>query len=783
MKKNQGISALSNFVITHPWWVLLLSLSITLLMAAGMKNLGFNNNYQVYFSADNPQLLALEAIQNTYNKSDNVMFVIAPDGGTIFTNHALQAVVELTEKAWQLPYSSRVDSISNFQNIVAKQDDLIVGNLIKSAQMLSIAERDQIKDTVLHDPEMVDYLVSKTGHVAAINVMVQLPKTSGSEPLDIAIKARHLATDIESRYPDIKVYLSGGMMLNNAFFESVVNDNKTLIPLMLGIIILVLLFCLGSFSATFAVVILLGLSVVGALGVVGWLGWDLNPTSAVAPTIILTMAVADCIHILVTMLQSIRAGNSKKQAIQESLKVNFWPMFITSLTTTIGFAAMNSSDVPPFRDLGNIVSIGTATAWVLAVTFLPALMMLLPIRVKVKPDPQLIFMDKLADFVIAKRNKLLVANGLLVIALLACIPFNTLNDEFVKYFDETVEFRQSADIINVSMGGLYSMEFSLHSGQQGGISEPEFLNKIQRFSDWLAKQPEITHVNTLTHTLKRLNKNMHGDDPQWYRLPELRELAAQYLLFYEMSLPYGLDLNGQFNVDKSSLRVVALMKVMSSSNMLAVEVRAKEWLITNMPELQTEVASPILMFAHIGERSIRSMLVGTILALVSISLMLIIAFRSIKLGLISMIPNLLPVGIAFGVWGLLNGQVNMSLSVVASMTLGIVVDDTIHFLSKYQQAIREKGLDSASALRYAFSTIGVAMGITTVVLVAGFMVLSLSHFNVNGDMGLLTAITITIAMLLELFFLPALLMSFSPDITLHSRVAPKLLLTTQMAKK
>jgi uncharacterized protein len=783
MKKNQGIPALSSFVITHPWWVLLLSLSITLLMAAGMKNLGFNNNYQVYFGEDNPQLLALEAIQNTYNKSDNVVFVVAPNDHTVFTNRTLQAIIELTKKAWQLPYSNRVDSISNFQNIVAKQDDLIVSNLIKNPQTLNSTERGLFKQTVLHDPELVDYLISKTGHVAAINVTVQLSKTSGSEPLDIAIKARHLAMDIESRYPDIKVYLSGGMMLNNAFFESVMTDNKTLIPLMLGIIMLVLLLCLGSFSATFAVVMLLGLSVVGALGVIGWLGWDLNPTSAVAPTIILTMAVADCIHILVTTLQSIRAGNSNNQAIQDSLKVNFWPMFITSLTTAIGFAAMNSSDVPPFRDLGNIVSIGTATAWVLAVTFLPALMMLLPIRVKVKPDPQLIFMDKLADFVIAKRNKLLVVNGLLVIALLACIPFNTLNDEFVKYFDETVEFRRSSDFINENMGGLYNMEFSLHSGQQGGISEPEFLSKIQHFSDWLAKQPEITHVNTLTNTLKRLNQNMHGDDPQWYRLPELRELAAQYLLFYEMSLPYGLDLNDQINVDKSSLRVTALMEVMSSNNMLAVESRAKDWLMTNMPELQTEVASPILMFAHIGERSIRSMLVGTTLALVSISLMLIIAFRSVKLGLLSMIPNLLPVGVAFGVWGLLNGQVNMGLSVVASMTLGIVVDDTIHFLSKYQQAIREQGLDSASAVRYAFSTIGVAMGITTVVLVAGFMVLSLSHFNVNGDMGLLTAITITIAMLLELFLLSPLLMSFSSATTLSRRVVPKLLLTTQMEKK
>ncbi|MGZ8152095.1 MAG: efflux RND transporter permease subunit [Methylovulum sp.] len=782
MKKIVSVLRLSWFVTQHPWWMLLISLGVMIMMIAGVRALGFQNDYRVYFSKENPQLIAFDAIQNTYNKSDNVMFLLAPADGAVFTESTLQAIVELTEKAWQLPYSNRVDSISNFQNTVARQDDLIVSDLVKHPDTMGDTDRERIKQIALHDPELIDYLISKSGHVTGVNVTVQLPQKSASESVDIAIKARQLVAEIESKYPGVKVYLSGGVMMNNAFFETVMNDNQTLVPLMSGIVILALLVCLRSVSATFAVLGLLGLSVAGALGMAGWFGWDLNPTSAIAPTIILTMAVADCVHILVTALQSMRLGNGKKQALQESINTNFHPMFITSLTTAIGFAGMNSSDAPPFRDLGNIVSMGTATAWVLAVTFLPALMMVLPVRVKVRADPHLIFMDKLASFVIRQRKKLLVINGVIAIALMSCIPLNELNDEFVKYFDETVEFRQSTDFMNDNMGGLYNMEFSLHAGTEGGISEPEFLKKIQRFSDWLAIQPEIVHVNTLTDTFNRLNKNMHGDDSHWYRLPESRDLAAQYLLLYEISLPYGLDLNDRINVDKSSLRLVALMKVMSSNNMLAAESRVKDWLKTNMPEISMEVASPILMFAHIGERNIKSMLGGTALALVSISLMLIFAFRSVKLGLISMIPNLAPAGIAFGFWGLINGQVGLGLSVVTSMTLGIVVDDTIHFLSKYRQATHEKGLDSADAVRYAFSSVGVAMGITSVVLVAGFMVLSLSHFNMNSDMGLLTAIVITVAMLLELFLLPPLLMAL-PANPVPVPVARTSLYKTQMEKK
>lgn len=263
---------------------------------------------------------------------------------------------------------------------------------------------------------------------------------------------------------------------------------------------------------------------------------------------------------------------------------------------------------------------------------------------------------------------------------------------------------------------------------------------------------------------------MHGDDQQWYRLPESRNLAAQYLLLYEMSLPYGLDLNDQVNVNRSSLRVIALMKAMSSNNMLAVEYRAKDWLARNIPENNVRVASPILMFAHIGERNIKSMLVGTVSALVLISMMLIFIFRSLKLGLISMIPNLLPAGIAFGFWGLTNGQVGLGLSVVTSMTLGIVVDDTIHFLSKYRYATDIKGLNSDAGVRYAFSTIGIAMITTSIVLVAGFLVLGMSHFSINSDIGLMTAITIGVAMLLELLLLPPLLMCFFSGATLPRRV-------------
>jgi predicted RND superfamily exporter protein len=275
----------------------------------------------------------------------------------------------------------------------------------------------------------------------------------------------------------------------------------------------------------------------------------------------------------------------------------------------------------------------------------------------------------------------------------------------------------------------------------------------------------VIHVNTITDTLKRLNKNLHEDADEWYRVPQQRDLAAQYLLLYEMSLPYGLDLNDQINIDKSATRFIVTTESLSTKDTLEMVERAREWIRANGLNRSGDVkgSSPNIMFAHITGRNIKSMLVGTTAALVLISLILIVALRSLKLGLISMVPNLVPAALAFGLWGIVVGQIGLAISVVSAMSLGIIVDDTVHFLTKYERARREQGMDAQDAVRYAFSTVGMALWVTSLVLVAGFLVLSQSAFQVNSGMGLLTAIVIMFALIADFLFLPPLLIRLSAN--------------------
>ena len=474
---------------------------------------------------------------------------------------------------------------------------------------------------------------------------------------------------------------------------------------------------------------------------------------------IMTLAVADSVHLMVSMITAINRGLDKRAALVESLRVNMQPIFLTSITTAIGFLSMNFSDAPPFRDLGNITATGVMLAFVFSVSFLPAVLAILPVHGTKVAGRYSGAMDTLANFVIRRRKPLLVGVALLGIALISQIPRNELNDEFVRYFDQDIAFRVDTDFATQNLTGVYLLQYSIPAGDSNGISDPGFLRKLDRFVEWLRAQPEVMHVSSITDTFKRLNKNMHGDDPDWYRLPEQRDLAAQYLLLYELSLPYGLDLNNQVNIDKSATQLVVTLSEISSIELRAIAQRGEGWLEENAPAMASVGNGPSIMFAYISERNIKSMLLGTLIGLVLISLVLIFALRSLKLGLISLIPNLLPAALGFGLWGLIVGQVNMAVSVVAAMTLGIVVDDTVHFISKYLRACRERGYDAEEAVRFAFSSVGMALIITTVVLVAGFMVLAQSSFLLNSSVAKLTSITVVLALVVDFFLLPPLLIA------------------------
>ena len=425
---NGRTAQFGEWVIRWRWFVILFSLLVVAGFGAGASKLYMKNDYRIFFGEDNPQLTSFESLQAIYTKDDNILFVVEHAEKQAFSSDFLVAVQWLTEEAWKLPFATRVDSVTNFQHSYSEEDDLIVGDLVETPAEMDAQQLSDVRSVAMAEPMLRDRLIGDNDRVIGVNAILTLPELDPNEAVQAAGAARELVERFNASFPEYKVYLTGMVMLNNAFAESSIRDMTTVVPLMYLGIIVSMLFLIRSVTGTIGALLVIVFSSVVAMGFMGAIGFPVTPPSAIAPTIIMTLAIADSIHILVSLLFYMRQGLSKHDAIVESLRVNFQPVFLTSLTTAIGFLSMNFSDAPPFRHLGNVVAVGVAAAWFFSIGFLPALLSLLPFRQPVGKETRETRFDAWVDFLVRRRSATLWSSVAVVVALAAFVPKIDLDD-------------------------------------------------------------------------------------------------------------------------------------------------------------------------------------------------------------------------------------------------------------------------------------------------------------------------------------------------------------------
>ncbi|MDE0004184.1 MAG: MMPL family transporter [Rhodospirillaceae bacterium] len=745
-------------ILRRPWVTVALAAAVMAAMTAGVRFITVTNDYRILFGENNPELAEYQALEDTYAESNRALIAVAPVQGSAFTRETLAAIEELTEAAWQAPYSSRVDSLTNYSHSEAFGDDLTVGPLVDGAEFLSDEELAEVETIALNSVETAGRLVSRDGRVGGVVINFFLPDPMDAAVVEITDYLNAMLDEARASHPDIDYYLTGDVVMHRAFADATQDDLRRLMPIVFVVIVTAAAILLRSVPGTLAIVIVLMFVVNTTLGLAGWLRTEFSPTNAGVPIIVMAITVAYAVHIVSITLLRMSQGLNKREAIRESLRHNATPVFLTSLTTIIGFLSLNASDSPPFHVLGNLVAFGVFCAFCFCMALLPAVLSLLPLKARRLREDKPLFFDRLATFVIARRNVLLWTVGAIAVVLIMGIPRNEISETWTRYFDDRFEFRRHTDFVIENLTGLDSLEYSLASGREGGITEPAYLGTVDAFAEWFREQPEVTHVQAFPDVMKRLNRNMNGDDPAFHRLPEDPELAAQYLLLYEFSLPFGIDLNDRIDVSKSATRMTTVAADLSGGELRALDERAQAWLEDNAPGMATPATGITMIFAHLSQRNIESMLRGTIFAMTLISLILILVLRSVRIGLISLLPNFIPAAVSFGLWGYLVGRVGMAASVVTVVAFGIIVDDTIHFLSKYLKA-RKEGLPAPEAVRYTFGAVGHALTTTTIVLSLGFLVFMASGFELSWALGILVSMTIVIALLTDFLLLPTLLMA------------------------
>lgn len=754
--------ALARLTIRFRWLSILASLAVVALFAGAIGELRFSAHFKSYFSKANPELVAYNELVDEYVEPINISIVVHPLEGDIYNPQTLKAIAEITKAAWQLPYVNRVDSLANYQYTSVDEDDLVVAALIENADRLDDERVRQIRSIATSEPLIHNRLVSKDGRAAIVVANNALPGEAFSEIREANLAARAQVEKFRARYPELKIVLGGYTVTNYVTFEAAVYDMQRLIPAMFVLMLVLAWVGLRSMSMTFGLVVIIASASLVSLGVAGWSGFQIDSITGLAPVIVMTLAVADSIHILLSTRDGLSIGQDKNEALVEAVRVNFAPVAITSLTTSMGFLTITAADAPPLHYLGYMTAAGVMAAWFFSIFLLPAIVSLLPVSALAsRKGPVDRGMDFAAKLVIAHRGKVLLLSVAVVAGLMAFIPRLELNDEFSKWTSTRLQVRRDLDFTQ-QFFAVDSLEYSLPAGDAEGINDPEYLQHVDEFATWLREQEEIESVYAISDVVKRLNRNLNADDPAFYRVPETADAAAQYLLLYELSLPYGLDLNDRFNIDKSASRLSAVARIPGTREGRELVARIDDWIQTNLPsEMQTEATGIYVLFALISQRNMESMIGSTGLLVLAIGAVMALGLRSVWLGALSLLPTCLPIAVATGIWAILVGQVGFTLSIVAAVALGIIIDNAVHLMSKFVRAQRTRGLNAEESLHYTFNHVGVAIFYNSVILAAGFALLMTSAYRANVELGALTTITIVTAFFLDMLMLPAMLMIMS----------------------
>lgn len=755
----------ASLIIGRPKTIIMGTFVLLAVAIFGLKFISMSPDLRVFFSDENPDKIALDTFESTFVREDSGMIAIAPKSGQIFTPDVIAALHEVVERSWELPYVRRIDSLLTFQDSSASDNTLFVGDLIENPLTVTQAELDVARTRVMQRPEVVGSLINPEASVSQVRVLFMLPGIDLRNEAPEAYRALlTLEQEIEADFPQVDVYISGTAAMNASFTLAARKDLKTLVPAMVLITILVIGLTLKSGrSAVIALTVAL-ISALSGISALCWAGIPLNTATVMAPLIILSLSVAGVTHILSAASLALSSApcatlNDRRRAVAGAVQRLAPAVVLSLMTTIVGFLALNFSISPPFWQLGNAVAAGLAVALVLIMTLVPVLIVAWPPRL-VNTARHSTGLTRLATWTLSHKKSVLLATAVTLALMIPGVARLQFEDDFVAYFDDSFKFRTDTDKIEDVLTGLRTLEYPFDAGIADGAYDPAFLKQVDDFVDWARTQDHVVSVQSVTDTLKQLTMNMDNDAAASYRLPDTREDAAQFVLLYEMSLGYGMDLSDRLSLDKSALRVTVVLQQVTTADTRDFEAKAASWIATNTPMLTAAPTGIAHVFTLIAFRDAKAMITGTLVALIAISAAMSLLLGSVRLALISLVPNLLPAILAFGVWGFVSGQVTLAISVVAAMTFGIVVDDTIHMMMAFKRH-RKSGQARDEAAIETVREIGRPVIITSFSLMAGFGVMSFSGFALNSDMALLTACTVGFAMVADIIVLPVLLAMLS----------------------
>ncbi len=748
---------LAKFLVNNPIKLIFLSLIGSFILASGLKYFDADFSYRIWFRTSDPLIKTYDEFERKFGNDDTVVVLVHSPSG-IFDSDSITIIRELTENLWQVPDIIKVDSLTNYQWTHAYQDDIKIEDFIP--EEFSFDNIDKRKEIAVNHHVLPDYLINKDATVSLLYAKVK-PYPGGAPNDALLINKSKEAIEKIVNKSDHRFYINGATAINNTFRVVAEEDSQTMVPMVLVVITIFLIIFFKKLVGILIPFAVIFLSLISTLGFSGFIGIKFNNMITMIPIILIAISIADTVHVLVTYFQYRKMGNNEKDATLLSFKKNISPTLLTSVSTSIGFLSFSQADLLPLADLGILAAFGTMYAWIITLTLVAPLLVLIPVKVKINvEEKQQMLSEKLTpkyfDFLFKFRKPVFIVS-LFTFFLSVYVGFqNEVNSNPYAYFAENVPLRIANEFGLEKMGGVTGPEIIIHSGKSDGIKSVEFLKKVEKFEQWLLSNAEVSKLISIIDIIKSMNMSFNGDQKEFYKIPETDKAIAELLFLYTMSLPQGMDINDRISLDYESMRMTMLWSSQDSLSALANIDKYKK-AAKDQFGLDMTLTGKIPIYQGMNDLVVDTFFTSISFAIIGISILLIFAFASIKVGFASMLPNIIPLGFGAAIMTILSKPIDIGTALVTSVCLGIVVDDTVHFLSNYNK-YRKQGMSNKEAVKRVITYTGPALFTTSFILMAGFGIMAFSSFIPNVNFGILSAVVLGIALLIDLTFLPAMLL-------------------------
>jgi predicted RND superfamily exporter protein len=736
-----------------------------------MQDLQFDNSSEIWFTEADPALRRLTQFQKIFGNDDFVYLVFEAEH--IFSEQGRRLLADLCgEIRRKVPYLRSVTWLGNAEYIEADAEGITISDFADPDRQGAELKEKALKEKIYHNS-----YISPDGKTAGMLLELKAYPEGALDPRSAVVAGVREAL-AGPQYAPLDIHIVGQPVLHVDYNEISFTESASFFATCLLLQMLVLYLIGRRFKDVLAPILTILLSLIWTMGMIQVLGYTLNLFIILIPVLLACLCIGDSMHSIAFFHQQRRAGLGVREALCRAMADTGLPCLYTSLTTAAGFLSFLAADIRPFQEMGVYASIGALCAYFLSI--LLVLVLYSYDKTRTSPAPAAVLAGFNAEMAHPSKaqdifDKLLQGvcginlrypKAIFVIAVMmtvvALYGYSRLEVETntAHTLSPKLPLRQSYDFVDERMGGTMSVEIMLDTGTPNGIKELDFLRKAERLQEYLDANADVTKTVSVLDILKKINEAMHGGEPARYRLPENNDTVAQYLLLYEMS--NGRELDKMISFDNRIARLTAKTR--------SLDTRQVRLLSEGITAFSKDVFGPGVRVEISGNldwtRSMNDLLMdgqrqSFIAALISVSLLMCLALRSLRLGILSMIPNIFPVLMTLGFMGFAGIYMDMPLMSFSAIIIGAVVDDTIHFLFHYREAF-EKTHCYEQALRETFTTTGRPLLFTTMTLFCGFFVLLFS--NVMGVMkfGGLACFAFTLALAADFFIMPSILLLFRP---------------------